>query len=163
MPSIESLVRCGQALPVLTRPSTPVQPGDGSFHNPALGYHNEPVRVGLQLEQDWVPAEQARGEHHAAIAILNVGSICGSLHQQALRIDQDVPLLAHDLFAANEARLPSGLPPTPLSPGTVRREYEATRRRCRHTAPGKSRNRRCFALTCLWGSYAIGSPCSGAT
>jgi hypothetical protein len=37
--------------------------------------------------------------HRSAIAILNVGSMHDGVHQQALCVDENVPLLALDLFA----------------------------------------------------------------
>ena len=44
-------------------------------------------------------AEQATHQQHPAIAILDVSSVHNGLHQQALRINKDVPLFALDLLA----------------------------------------------------------------
>ncbi len=41
---------------------------------------------------------------HAAIAVPDIGCMHNSIQQQALRIDEDVPLLAFDLLAAIKAR-----------------------------------------------------------
>lgn len=51
---------------------------------------DEPV----QLE-----AEQGTHEEHAAIAILDVRGMHDGVHQEALRVDENVPLLAFDLLA----------------------------------------------------------------
>ena len=48
---------------------------------------------------------------HAAVAILHIGSMDDSMHQQALRIDQDMPLLALDLLGCVVAvRVDAGPP-----------------------------------------------------
>jgi hypothetical protein len=41
----------------------------------------------------------AAHHQHAAIAILDVGGMHEGVHQQALRVDENVPLLAFDLLA----------------------------------------------------------------
>ena len=105
-----------------------VEPADRSLDDPTLGQHSEAfgligapddldregaadlakailegrslvAAVGEELEQERVEAKQ-RGHHqHAAIPILNVGGMDERVHQQALRVDQDVALLAPDLLA----------------------------------------------------------------
>ncbi len=55
--------------------------------------------VGVQLQQEGIEAEQRRKQQHAAVAILDVGGMDDGAHQQALRIDQNVALLALDLLA----------------------------------------------------------------
>ena len=55
--------------------------------------------VGVELEQERIEAEQGRHQQDAAVAILNVGAMHDGVHQQALRIDEDMPLLAFDLLA----------------------------------------------------------------
>jgi len=44
-------------------------------------------------------AKQGRHQHGATVAILNVGAMHDGVHQQALRVDENVPLLALDLLA----------------------------------------------------------------
>ena len=60
--------------------------------------------VGVELQQERVQAEQRAHQQHAAIAVLDVGGMHDGLHQQALRIDQDMALLAFDLLARVVAR-----------------------------------------------------------
>ena len=48
-------------------------------------------------------AKQGRHQHGATVAILNVGAMHDGVHQQALRIDEDMPLLAFDLLACIKA------------------------------------------------------------
>jgi hypothetical protein len=55
--------------------------------------------IGVELAQERVEAEQRAHQQHAAIAVLDVGRMHDGVHQQALRIDEDVPLLAPDLLA----------------------------------------------------------------
>jgi hypothetical protein len=49
--------------------------------------------------QERIEPEQGRNQQHAAIAILDVGRMHDGVRQQALGIDQDMPLLAFDLLA----------------------------------------------------------------
>ena len=67
--------------------------------------------VGVKLEQERVEAEQRAHQQHAAVAVLHIGGMHDSLHQQALGIDQDVSFLALDLLAAIEARRVDRGPP----------------------------------------------------
>ena len=55
--------------------------------------------VGIELQQERKRAEQARHQQRAAVAVLNVGGVHERVHQETLRIDEDVPLLALDLLA----------------------------------------------------------------
>jgi hypothetical protein len=51
--------------------------------------------IGVELEQKGIHAEHACAmSEHAAIAVLKVGGVDDGLHQQALRVDENVPLLA---------------------------------------------------------------------
>jgi hypothetical protein len=61
--------------------------------------------VGVELEQERVEAEQRTHQQHTAVAVLHIGGMHDSLHQQALGIDQDVSFLALDLLAGIIARL----------------------------------------------------------
>ena len=67
--------------------------------------------VGVELEQEGIQSEQRAHQQHAAVAILDVGGVDDRLHQQALRVDQDVPLLAFDLLARVIARRIDRAPP----------------------------------------------------
>ena len=49
-----------------------------------------------RLELRSLEAEQTRHDENAAIAILNIRRMDDGMHQQALRIDKDVALLAFD-------------------------------------------------------------------
>jgi len=60
--------------------------------------------VGVKFEKKWIESEQGRNDQGAAVAILNVGSVDDGVHQQALRIDENMPLLALDLLARVVAR-----------------------------------------------------------
>ena len=60
--------------------------------------------VCVELQQGWKPAEHRRHHQHAAIAVLDVGSMHDGVDQQALRIDEDVAFLALDLLASIVAR-----------------------------------------------------------
>ena len=55
--------------------------------------------VGVELQQEGKQPEHRRQQHHAAIAVLDIGGMGHGEHQQALRVDQDVALLALDLLA----------------------------------------------------------------
>ena len=104
------------------------QPGEGSLHDPAPGQHDKALgpiaapddlhidagdgrfqprlerraliaAIGIEREQERVEPEQ-RGHHHdAAVTILNVSGMDECVHQEALRVDQNVPLLALDLLS----------------------------------------------------------------
>ena len=67
--------------------------------------------VGIELDQERKGAEQARHQQRAAVAVLDVGGVHDGVHQQALRIDEDVPLLALDLLACIVARRINRGPP----------------------------------------------------
>jgi len=67
--------------------------------------------VGVKLQQKREGAKQARHHQRAAVAVLNVCGVHERVHQQALRIDEDVPLLALDLLARVIARRIDAAPP----------------------------------------------------
>ena len=67
--------------------------------------------VGIELDQERKGAEQARHQQRAAVAVLDVGGVDDRVHQQALRIDEDVALLAFDLLAGIVARRINRRPP----------------------------------------------------
>ncbi len=125
------------APPLRSRPSTTA--GDGAFDDPALGQHDEFLQVaapddldvdgaadrlqailelgalvagiGIELEQEGIQAEQRAHQQHAAVTVLQVGGMDNGLHQQALRVDEDVPLLSFDLLASVVARRIDRAPP----------------------------------------------------
>ena len=59
--------------------------------------------VGEQLCQKGEQAEQGRQQYEATVAILDVGGGDHAVQEQALRVDENVPLLALDQFARIEA------------------------------------------------------------
>ena len=67
--------------------------------------------VGVKLEQKRKGAEQARHPQRPAVPVLNVAGVHDGVHQKALRIDEDVPLLALDLLAGVVARRVDRRPP----------------------------------------------------
>ena len=66
--------------------------------------YSEEAAVGVELDQERIGAEQRRHEERAAVAVLNVGGGDDGVHQEALRIDQNVSLLALDFLACIVAR-----------------------------------------------------------
>ena len=66
---------------------------------------------GVELEQERIQAEQSTHQQHAAVAVLHVGGMHDGLHQQALGVDEDVPLLALGLLARIIARRIDRAPP----------------------------------------------------
>ena len=67
--------------------------------------------VGEQFPKEGIKAEQCRQEREAAVAILDVGGGDEATQQQALRIDENVPLLALDQLAGIEAVRIDARPP----------------------------------------------------
>ena len=53
--------------------------------------------IGIEFQQERIQAEHRRHHQRAAIAILNVGGVHDGVDQQALRVDENMPLLALDL------------------------------------------------------------------
>ena len=117
-----------QVFPVLGQSAAAVKPSEGSLDNPALWQNNKTLglvgafddldmnasqlaadgaseyraliaTVSVEFAQERIQAEQHRQQLGPAIAILPVGGQHNGLHQQTLRVDQDVPLLALDLLA----------------------------------------------------------------
>ena len=117
-----------KAFPILGQPAAAVEPADGSLDDPAFGQYREGLcsirslddlqvhltqdaaegslelrslvaSIGVELEKERIEAEQTRHDENAAIAILNVRCVDNGVHQQALRIDKDVALLAFDFLA----------------------------------------------------------------
>ena len=55
--------------------------------------------IGVELHKERKDAEQRRHHQHPAVAVLNIGAMHDGVHQEALRVDEDVPLLAFDVRA----------------------------------------------------------------
>ena len=55
--------------------------------------------ISVELHQERIQAEHGRHHERAAVAILNVSGMNDGMNQQALRIDENVPLLALDLLS----------------------------------------------------------------
>jgi hypothetical protein len=121
-----------EILPVLGRTPATVEPGDGAFDDSALRERDkafDPIRafddfgfetrqdagqggvkdrplvgaVGEQLLEIGDQAEHRRQQNQAAIAILNIGGDDDAAQEQALGIDENVPLLALDQLARIKA------------------------------------------------------------
>ena len=121
-------------------PSAATEPRQGPLDDPALGQDEESLgligslddldvhagqgllhrglklrplvaAIGVELEEKREGTEQARGHQRSAVAILDVAGVHERVHQEALRIDQDMPLLALDLLAGVVARLVDRRPP----------------------------------------------------
>ena len=69
------------------------------------------VTVGEQFPEKGKQTEQGRQQRETAVAILNVGGGDDAVQQQALRIDQNMPLLALDQLAGIEAVAVDASPP----------------------------------------------------
>jgi hypothetical protein len=67
--------------------------------------------IGVELQQKREPPEQRAHQHHAAVAVLDVGRVDDGVQQQALRVYQDLALLALDLLAGVKARRVDRDPP----------------------------------------------------
>ena len=129
-----------EVLPVLGQSAAAVEPGDGAFDHPTPGLDDEALHpigslddLGLEIGQDagqgavkdraligavgeqfpekGKQTEQGRQQRETAVAILNVGGGDDAVQQQALRIDQNMPLLALDQLAGIEAVAVDASPP----------------------------------------------------
>ena len=67
--------------------------------------------VGEQFPEKGKQTKQGRQQRETAVAILNVGGGDDAVQQQALRIDQNMPLLALDQLAGIEAVAVDASPP----------------------------------------------------
>ena len=67
--------------------------------------------VGEQFPEKGKQTEQGRQQRETAVAILNVGGGDDAVQQHALRIDQNMPLLALDQLAGIEAVAVDASPP----------------------------------------------------
>lgn len=67
--------------------------------------------IGVELEQERIHAKQGCHDKRAAIAILNAGSMHDGVDQQALRVDENMPLLALDFLSRVVTRRIDRSPP----------------------------------------------------
>lgn len=67
--------------------------------------------VGEQLFKKWEQTKQRRQQDQAAVAILNIGGGDQAAQEQALRIDENMPLLAFDQLARVKAGRIDARPP----------------------------------------------------
>ncbi len=129
-----------EVFPVLGQSAAAVEPGDGAFDDPTPGLDDEafdPIgslddlgldmgqdagqgaakdrpligAVGEQFPEKGKQTEQCRQQLEAAVAILNVGGGDDAVQQQALGVDQNMPLLALDQLARIEAVAVDAGPP----------------------------------------------------
>jgi len=132
--------RAVEVLPILGQSAAAVEPGDGALDDPSLGQRHEPLdpirafddfgfemrqdagqrraedwpligAVGEQFSEKREQTEQRRQQGEAAVAILNVCGGDDAVQEQALGIDEDVPLLALDQLARIEAGRIDARPP----------------------------------------------------
>ena len=129
-----------EVFPVFGESAAAIEPGDGTLNNPTLGQHDKALdkigsfddfgfemgqdggqrdakdrplvgAVGEQLLKKGEQTEQHRQQSEAAVAILNVGGGDDAVQEQALCIDQNVPLLALDQLARIKAGRIDARPP----------------------------------------------------
>ena len=55
--------------------------------------------IGVELQKEGIEAEHRRHQEHAAVTVLNIRAMHDGVHQEALRVDENMPLLAFDLLA----------------------------------------------------------------
>ena len=55
--------------------------------------------IGVEFQQERIQAEHGRHDQRTAIAILDIGGVHDGVDQQALRVDENMPLLALDLLS----------------------------------------------------------------
>jgi hypothetical protein len=67
--------------------------------------------IGVEFHQERIHAEHGRHDECAAVPILNVSGMNDGMNQQALRIDENMPLLALDLLSRIVARRINRSPP----------------------------------------------------
>ena len=67
--------------------------------------------IGVEFHQERIHAEHGRHDQCAAVTILDIGGMNDGMDQQALRIDENMPLLALDLLSRVVARRINRSPP----------------------------------------------------
>lgn len=78
---------------------------------PSLELRPRVAAVGVELAQERLQAEYSRHQQHTAIAVLHVGCVHDGVQQQALRVYQDMALLALNFLARVKARRVNAGPP----------------------------------------------------
>jgi hypothetical protein len=118
-----------EIFPILREPSASSEPSESSLGDPSPWQDDEGSRligalddldvdlshdfleggakqralisaIGVELQQERKHAEHRRHDKFAAIAVLDVGRVHDGVDQQALRVDDNVTLLALDLLAS---------------------------------------------------------------
>jgi len=126
--------------PILGEPAAAVEPGEGALDDPALRQRDEAFdvigavddlgfemreeagqgalkdrplvgAVGEQFSQEGKQSEQGRERRDTTVAILHIGGGDEAVEKQALRIDQNMALLAFDQLARVEAGWIDASPP----------------------------------------------------
>ena len=127
-----------EILPIFGKAPAPPQPCERSFDDPPLRKDNESfcvigtlddlhihprhchgaakqraliAAIGVEFHQERIQAEHGRHHERAAVTILNVSSMNDGMNQKALRIDENVPLLALNLLSRVVARWINRSPP----------------------------------------------------
>src|SRR5882757_11581739 len=129
-----------EVLPIFGETPAPAKPCERSFDDPPLRKDNKSfcvigtlddlhihlrhyfchgaakqraliATIGVEFHQERIQAEHGRHHERAAVAILNVSRMNDGMNQQALRIDENVPLLALDLLSRVVARRINRSPP----------------------------------------------------
>ena len=117
-----------EIFPILGKPSTSIEPGDGALDDPTARQHHKSfgligtfddfrfelrqefrkrflkfrsliTAVGVQLLQERIHPEQSGKQQDAAITILDIGRVNDGVQQQPQRIYENMALLAFDLLA----------------------------------------------------------------
>src|SRR5664280_2808774 len=84
--------------------------GHGALHR-RLKLRPLIAAVGVKLKQERKGAKQGRHQQGAAVAILHVGAMHDGVHQEALRVDENMSLLAFDFLARIIAMRIDATPP----------------------------------------------------
>jgi transposase len=129
-----------EVLPILGQPTAAVQPSYGAFDNPTLREHHKALggiralhdfkghapqdlldrtselrslvsAIGVELQQKRIASEEHGHQPNTPVAILDMGGVHDRVHQQALRVDENVTLLAFDPFTRIIARRVDRGPP----------------------------------------------------
>jgi hypothetical protein len=79
--------------------------------NPSWNFDPWVAAVGVEFQQEGKRAEQRAHQQHATVAVLDVGRMDDGVQQQALRVYQDMALLAFDLLSGIKARRVDRKPP----------------------------------------------------
>ena len=138
--------------------------------------------IGVELQQKREQAKQRAHQQHTAVAVLHVRRVDDGVQQQALRIYQDVALLALDLLSGIVARRVNREPPfsalltlwlsmiaavglasRPVNLGIARRARGGCDRASRRRPSGGNNRSPCCAAADPLAAQPTGSPCSGYT